>query len=346
MFYFRISPGKLLLAATLFIACFFACTKDKIQPFPDQFENSAKYPISLFEAKDFFSTFRTSNPNGLTDNEFIELDPLWHQATLSHSPSGKEIIVVPLPDSTLRAMNDDKVGAKLLFSKNGPDSIVAEILVHVVDSAYFEAKNHQPVLADFSGLFIFYDLTQTFKVGLMMANGVPVRKLKSAQRSTSTGSTVVPRNDNETTEDCIDHIYSQLVQYPCPHVDIPLTDCYRFEVIITTVCNSTDGGGGGGNGGTNGDTGGSSVGGGTTGGSNNANEFQTVLWLVYNGHLPISALNSFGTPGIFLPDSLRLHHIPMLVEIQRFCKFKPASTSTGGPTISFKKGSFEFKMRF
>jgi hypothetical protein len=130
------------------------------------------------------------------DNDFIKLEPVWSQATLSQSQSGKDIVIVPLPDSLLRSLNDGRAGAKLLFSKDGPDTIVAEILVYAADSAYLAGKGTGPEFGDFTGLYIFYDIGQHFKNGILMEDGAPIGRIKSTTRTSGTAPGMVSDREN------------------------------------------------------------------------------------------------------------------------------------------------------
>ncbi len=308
---------KLSVLSTILLA--YACHKDYQSPLPDYPQPAAKqnYPITLFEAMARFAELQEAPASSFSgDNDFINLEPVWSQATLSQSLSGKDIVVVPLPDSLLRSLNDGRAGAKLLFSKDGPDIIIAEILVYAADSAYFEAKNHVPEFVDFSGVYIFFDLSQTFKHGLMVENGVPTGKIKSATKSTTSDTATTPREDNNPTEDCIDHVYLQTVQVPC--VDIAAIGCSSVINIVFTICHNSSTGGPGGGGGS---TGGPSNG---PGGNNLSSEFQTLLWSIYNGSLPISVIDNISAVGTYLPAGLTLAGVKMLVDIQSICQFSSA----------------------
>lgn len=311
-----------VLAAALMLLSLFSCHKDFQPPLPEHPQPTAKpnYPITLFEAMAHFAELQDAPASSFSDEtKFIELNPVWQEAGTSQSQSGKDIVVVPLADSSLRVLNGGRVDAKLLFSKDGPDEITAEILVYVADSAYHAAYNGNFSLSNFSGSFSFYDIGQNFLRGVYVEDGEPVGKLDSVSRYFQGVTQVEDRYDNDCCEQ-VSVIY-RVKCYPDLEYDLEVF-CYITEHY--TVCHCTDIGGGGSTGGspggtTGGTTGGTNNGNGNTGGTSN-NDPNSIFWDVFFGRVPI---------GIFiqnpsqLPDGFDIEMFQDFMGLHAFFRFTP-----------------------
>jgi hypothetical protein len=184
-----------------------------------------------------------------TSFNFLSVDPLWEQAFVGHSQSGREIVIVPLPDNSLSDDNQGRMGAKLLFSKPSEDTVTANVLVYLADTAYYRANNQVLDFSTFTGLYIFFDVDQRFIKGIRMENGAIVGKVKSIYREGSPGA---PDRNDDPECDCTTHLDAV---FECPQAFV-----YCHSVIVESEeCNCGGGGpGGGGTGG--GGTGGGGVG--------------------------------------------------------------------------------------
>lgn len=324
MFHFFSAQGKLLLAAAMLLVSLFGCKKDHLAPLPEGAGHQAKpnYPISLFEAMAHFSSVQGTAPSSLTNTDFIDLDPRWSEAYLSQSQSGKEIVVVPLADTTLRALNQGRADAKLLFSKDGPDTIVAEILVYAADSAYLAGKSTGPEFGDFTGQYLFFDIGYNFKYGIWVEDGVLNGYVMTIDRENTSGVSN-SREDGDPVEDCIDHVISEFITYQCDATEQVFWDCHAMIISTIAICHTLGGGGGGGGGtGGSGGTGGGGYGtGGGTGGSGNNNENPySPFWDVFTGSLPMGI---FVQSPSLLPPGFDTTLVRQFIDINRIFNFLP-----------------------
>ncbi len=169
--------GSALLACLLLFTLF-ACQKDPSELFPNQvdsaFSATPNYPVSLAEAITYFGEFQSIAVSNLDAFTFIKMEPKWDEASIGYSLSGKEIITVPLPDSAFQQLNQGRTGAKLLFSKSGPDSVTADLVVYVADSAYYQATNGVLEFSTFTGAYVYFDLSQQFRYAISVDSGAVV----------------------------------------------------------------------------------------------------------------------------------------------------------------------------
>lgn len=211
-------------------------------------------------------------------------------------------------------------------------------MLYVADSAYLAGKNSGPEFEDYTGLYLFYDLTQSYQYGVWVEEGVPVGQIMDVQR-TVTSNAVHPRtneqSNTQTGEGCVE--FMETIFIPCGII-AAYTNCFDIQLINVRRClvpggtisqggngsaptgpGNVTGPGGSGNGWPSGNT---SNNGTNTGGI--ANEVQALLWQIYSGSVPIDALNYYSAIGTYLPSGLTFARISMLVEIQRICKFTNA----------------------
>lgn len=240
------------------VLVFFACQKDWSESFPPDITTSPNYPLSLVEVIAFFAEYKNTPVNSLGDStKFIDLEPLWDESSIGYSELGKEILIVPLPDSAFNALNNGRTGGKLLFSMSGPDSVTADIVVYVADSAYYQTSNGIMDFNTFTGAYIFYDIAQNFKYLLYADSGVIVGGTDTLLTSQTTS--IMDRQDCGFTR-------IEFQSLECKEVEVALQlDCYEVTNIALVWLGNDCGGGGGG------------------GGGNNIN-----YWSAFNGTLPIS----------------------------------------------------------
>lgn len=113
----------------------------------------------------------------------------------------------------------------MLFSKNGPDSITAQVLVFVADSSGQQPQPEPLSFNTFSGAYLFYDIGLNFQYGIHVKSGAPVGSVTSIVKQ-GTQLVVSDRNEDPSL-DCIDQLVS--VFMPC----VAFTECY--DVIIITL---------------------------------------------------------------------------------------------------------------
>ncbi|MCE7924856.1 MAG: hypothetical protein DYG98_17535 [Haliscomenobacteraceae bacterium CHB4] len=277
---------RLLFPFLFLLVLHFGCRKEIFLP-PEEIAqvvaNSPNYPISVEEAQVFYSNARLSQVNSVANDAkpFVRLEPVWDQAYSSLTLSGREIIVVPLADSSIRVNNQGRADAKLLFRKVSTDSIVARILLYAADSVYHASQGYTLNFNNFTGVFALFDLTFNFEDGVVVESGVPVKSVDSAS--------VVPRGevlDREEVE--CDQVTDVFVYTTCV---IAYTNNYCYEVADTYIwwdCHPTGGGGSTGGGGTS--TGGNG------GGSSNTSPTITY-WDVFSGQIPVGAFTGSLPPG-------------------------------------------------
>lgn len=221
-----------LRAITLLPLLFlFACNKDlhDASEYPGKTSLLQHYPISIAEAMAYFSETQAVTAKQLSGDEFIELDPHWDRAFQGQTLYGQDVLVVPLPDSALRSLNNGRVGAKLLFGKPTPDSISAYILMYIADSVYAQTSSQAMDITTFTGLYLLYDLGQHFEHGIYVFNGMIFGEVDSIARENIAG-TVEDRTLGDNP--CI--VRTALYREPCPA--IALNNCTRWVTVrvITT----------------------------------------------------------------------------------------------------------------
>lgn len=314
-----------LFLFSILLLSLLGCRKDTLIPIDTDNKTTSStqnYPISVEEALTFFSNIdlTSSQSFGNASHAFINLDPVWAQAVVSHSQSGKEILVVPLADTSIRSLNNGRADAKLLFSKPSPDSISAQILLYEADSTYFASCAGTIEFATFSGVFALFDLGYNFQNAVYVESGAPVALLDSFRIQEYGGA--VDRYDCEAVFD----IY---VLCDPPHAPVFTNnssgDCYAAMWISPAICDEGGGGGsggggtGGGGGGTGGGSGGSGgSGGGSSGGSGGGGSTNPpagpTYWDVFSGEIPVGAFTGALPPGFDLQlfqqlvDIINAHH--------------------------------------
>ncbi|MBL7826762.1 MAG: hypothetical protein JNJ57_09035, partial [Saprospiraceae bacterium] len=164
-----------LVALSIF---YWSCQKEPFNQNPAT-KTGAEVPtatISIEAAQAYFQTHASTVSSAVDDEaiRFVRMMPDWDHVQLDTALSGRQMLVVPLLDQTLSNLNQGRSGATLLFSQNGPDTITADVLVFIADSVYYEQNNHTINFNNFTGVFLFLDLSQRFKFGVAVRNGVPV----------------------------------------------------------------------------------------------------------------------------------------------------------------------------
>lgn len=302
-------PAKALQFALLFMLFAWAgCQKDR-----ELTEQNApaepNYPITIQEAILRFSEVwvdPTSSFGGFGSFPFVELKPKWAEASLSHAASGKEIVMVPLPDTSFKMMNDGRVGAKLLFSKVGPDSIDVCVMAYRADSAYFSEKHGQLDFSDFTGSYTFFNTKFEFLKGVYVDSGTVVTAVDSISGYQLFAA-------GEDRRDCI--TVAKPVRYNCCQA---FDDCECFYNEYTTTCNPLSGSGGNGSGAGSGTGGGGGVGGNNNGnnGNNNGGTYTnplTNIYNVFNGSVPVDV---FLANGGTLPSGFSTETVQQFIQIR------------------------------
>lgn len=332
-----------LFAILFLIALFTACRKDNFlsgdNPSSTNKPSSvANFPITVDEAMAYFNSLNLHSSATLTGDDtisfnFVSMEPSWEQAFVGQTQSGRETVIVPVPDSLLKFLNQGRSGAKLLFSKISPDTIFANLLVYLADSAYYQDNNHLLDFNTFTGLYVLLDIEQRFITGVRMHGGIPVGRVKSLSRQSSPN----PEDRDDTfDEDCITYFESILA--PCPPQ--AFTECYDVTIVETEDCDGPGSGGGGGSGtttGGSGNGGGTSTGGGT-GGTTNPPTTPTY-WDVFSGQIPIELFTGALPPGFDLQlfqqlvDIVKAHHfsVEQVKWLMDHTGFIPVIWSASGP---------------
>lgn len=280
------------LALIFLLSFVLSCRKDSLtqtENFPqidDPKSNEKNFPLSITEARMYFEQFGSHPSSSFDDGEsytFLKtIEPDWDFAFIGHSQSGKEIVITPLADSSLNALNQGRAGAKLIFSKTTEDSISVNILIFLADTAYYQGNAGVLNFNTFTGLYLLLDIGQHFEAGLNVIAGSPVGRVKAIHQMGSQNSPEY-REDAED-EDCPRTFESMLI--PC---DIVFACIDGFQLITVESADCTDavwptGGGGGGSGG-----------GGGNGGNQTLPDFMKIftnnipldLFLQWGGQLPI-----------------------------------------------------------
>ncbi|MFN4256480.1 MAG: hypothetical protein ACK4Q5_15875 [Saprospiraceae bacterium] len=308
-------PAKAFqFALLLMLFAWAGCQKDR-ELTEQNAPTEPNYPITIQEAILRFSEIGISNTQSFNDSAagrpFVDMEPQWGNAFLSHSTSGREIVIVPLPDSSLRTLNDGRVGAKLIFFKKGIDSVDVSILLYAADSSYFAAKHGQLDFEDFTGMYAFFDVKYNFSHGLFMDSGEPIVAVDSVFSGEHSVGGSLDR------QDCITKLLS--ITYDCSVAFDGAQYC--TEYFTTTECGRTIGLGGSGTGGTG--TGSGTGGGGGTTGNNNSNNGNnnggtytnplTNVYNVFNGSVPVDV---FLANGGTLPSGFSTETVQQFIQIR------------------------------
>lgn len=270
---------SLSVVFTLFLL--FGCTKDRIILDEVDAGYLSTQPLTVQDAKDFFARFNTESSNSLISGEnFLRIEPDWDYATLDQSRSGNQILVVPIKDRSVDSLNGGRADVKLQFRKFDLDSIVADVVLYVADSAYFVQHGMGGSEDNFSGQYLFFDLALNFRNGVVVVDGEPVGWVESASTSSMAPGTGV--EDRDEGNPCIFISYIAVNCYcqdaaftgsPCPTGWV-FTCNMNFEYYVVECWGGgagggTGGGGGGGTGGGGGGSSGGAGGGGSPGSSGN-----------------------------------------------------------------------------
>ena len=298
-----------LLAVIFLFVFILGCRKDNLiidNPRTDSIRQPGRqFPITAEEAKVYFEKLdlhASNSLNGGNPYSFIGIDPMWNNAFTGYSQSGKEMIVVPLADSSIRMLNDGRADTKLLFTKISSDTIEVQIILYVADTAYYTSNGHTLNFNNFSGVFAFFDLTYHFQYGIALENGAPVSEIDTVGFIDS-GAALDRYN-------CWEGGIYVMCDGPVEQVFTSnAVECTAVMFLQGSPCDGNGGGGGGGGGGTGGGSGGTGGGGYGTGGTGNTN-----FWSIFYSNTPV---NVFLANGGTLPNGLDLTRAQHLVEINQ-----------------------------
>lgn len=312
-----LAGSRPLFACILLLVGFlFGCRKDNFTTVEDlsQTNNpallSANYPISIEEALIYFSGIDLQASNSFQDeysHAFVKIEPLWGQSFVGHSQLGKEMVIVPLADSSIRILNNGRADAKLLFTKVGEDSIIAQILLYVADSAHHASNGSNLNLATFSGAFAFFDLTYNFQYGIVAEAGVPFLWIDSI------GITPTESVPDREGYDC----WEGGIFINCPANNFT-EGCTAVLFLQGSPCG--EGGGGGGDSGNNGNNNDNNTGGSTGNGNGNGNGTGNTYtppnyWDVMAGQIPLEIfLQQNGT----LPEGFSVQLFQQFIDIYNY----------------------------
>jgi hypothetical protein len=255
----------------------FGCNKDKLFVEDNTFGLESHHPITIEEAKDYFKGVKNGGLSFSTPkSQFLKLEPEWDLAVISHSQSGKEIVLVPIKDRSIDSLHNGRAGAKLQFRKFDIDSIIADVVVYVADSTYFAEAGNIASYESFTGVYAFFDIELNFKTGISVLNGVPNGWVDTVL--TTFNENVNPAQSR--TDDPCNRIYDIALYCHCEDVAFGGSPCGPTQGIGCTIQISSrldcsggggSGGGNGGSGGGNGGSGGGNGGSGSGGSSGNGN---------------------------------------------------------------------------
>jgi hypothetical protein len=266
---------NVLLLVLLFLLFNWGCKKD-IAPVRSG-PPPAQFPITLAEAKDWFSNRPVVNSFSQGDEKIIiPVQPAWEKALIGYAQSGREILTVPLQrDSLLKKQHGNQANVVMLLSKDSLNVIEGQLLMYHADAAYYAGHANNLSITDFTGEFLFFDLDYNYQYGFITRNGVPVEQIDTVTVTARTEGEAESRAD--PTVDCIP--YTQLSLY-CWTAEPPPVCCplniENCVLWVSTYYDCQTIGGGGGPGGWSGG-GGSGGGTGGSGGSNPPPTFTDIL---------------------------------------------------------------------
>jgi hypothetical protein len=261
----------------VFLLSFFVgCQKDQLEqalpyhktinPFAT---NTAKFSISVSEARDFHLDFDANTSNA---GENVTLDfpdnLIWDKAFKSTTLSGREMVVVPMEDDVLSSLNGGRAGMKMLFAKKDSAQLTSCYLIWVADSAYYAQRNGAIDFQSFTGMYAFFDENKVFRHAIYLIDGDVWSGSTEFHLGSTTVVEVVERSCSLVTVNYVTWV-------PC---DTPLGNCATYGSTSFVLCdnlssgwvpNNGGGGGGGpaGGGASGGNGGGSNGGGGGAGGA-------------------------------------------------------------------------------
>lgn len=325
------------LKATLWPLCLFVffvvgCEKDALRR-NEEFQTGVPAatkpvtPLSVQDAKSFFDANRPAE--GLIASSqvsFVKLEPVWETAKIDTTLSGREVMTVALEDQLLSNLNGGRAGAVLMFSRANQDTISADVLVYFADSAYYAQNNGVIQFANFTGHYLFLDLTQQFEFGIAMRNGVPIGPVTDLQSQLVTVAD--DREGGFDLDDCIER--EAYVWVPCNAM--ALEECNIYLTIIYYECDPSPGGSGGGYGNGNGNTtGGGGGGGGLVLTTEEQQQWNFIKYLIETGQLNFYGAFHLGVPvhifvyyGGQIPPGLDVQEYTQLVQLHELCQFNEA----------------------
>ena len=298
-----------LFSIIFLFSCILGCKKDSLtstgnfSQVNSQELSEKNFPISVAEARMCFERLDAHPSTSFDDGEsytFLKaIEPDWNLAFIGHSQSGKAIVITPLEDSCLNALNQGRAGAKLIFSKTTEDSISVSILVFLADTSYYQGNSGVLNFNTFTGLYLLLDIGQHFEAGLNVIAGSPVGRVKAISQQGS--ENVLDDREDAEDEDCPRTFESMLI--PC---EVVFACIDGFQLITIESADCTDaiwptGGGGSGSGG--------SGGGGGGGGTGTPN-----FWGIFYTNMPIE---TFLQNGGILPPGLDVTRAQHLIEINQ-----------------------------
>ncbi len=167
-----LSFGKFMMSQNFIvfiaISCIFvtSCQKD-ITNLPNKAKRvEAILPVALNEAKVFFESTRTNSFAGSS----IRLNPLWDDAYLDTTLSGKKYLIVSLFGSGFK-INHKPSDARLMFYKDSAGIVRSQIFAYSPTAEYKERKQGVLEIEDFCGTIFFYELDGRLKKAPHYKNG-------------------------------------------------------------------------------------------------------------------------------------------------------------------------------
>ncbi|MEZ4927866.1 MAG: EndoU domain-containing protein [Saprospiraceae bacterium] len=308
--------GLLLMLLTIT-----SCKKDNFEI--DSKSNSVKsetFSISIEEVKKYYAALDQTKLQSIEGPEAnstalnFAIEPLWNLAVLSNAQSGREIVIVPISDSTLAVLNDGRASAQLVFSKSGPDTILAQVLLCASTPEYHDSHPNGYSLSDFTGAFAFFDLNRNFQFGFVLDSGTPLTIIDSIG---VTQENIV----DDRSETCT--VYVDIWE-ECIWV---LDNC-ETHVTIYVDCQDDIGGGGNGGGGSVGTGGGGGGGGGIPISPESLGQYSWVANAIETGQLNIYGALFLGIPihifvyfGGELPPGFSINEYSQLYTLNSICDF-------------------------
>ncbi len=217
-----------MLFVAFFIALLLSCKKDRFDAL--QASASINLPISVSEAKTYFEKLNLNSQSSFEGDSTrmlnIDVEPLWGEAFLSYSASGRAIVIAPLADTSISTLNDGRAGVKLIFSRLGADTISVEAIMYIADSAYYESVNHEINFSTFTGFFVLFDIGLHFKNGVNVVNGTPVGRVKNIYKGD-----FQPSPDERDDGNCF--TVFEVVYEPCPYT---FSECEEPVVVEGQDC--------------------------------------------------------------------------------------------------------------
>jgi hypothetical protein len=306
----------LFIAIAVFIGFTTSCKKDVLDSVGSRptSVSSGNHAISIAEARSYLQTLNLPVASSLVGDSLrilnIDIDPDWDEAYLSQSLSGRDIVVAPLADKSLSELNDGRAGARLLFSRQGGDTITVEVMLYVAESSYFFSSSQDLNFHTFTGFYALFDLGLHFKGGVNVVDGQPVGSVKEMARGN-----MLSLADDRDDGDC--NLASEVFYQECPM--IASSGCEEEIVVWVTYCVNDPWGDDGAGGGTGGGTG-TGTGGGS--GSGIPNPWANTHWhYIFSTSIPVQW---FVQGGGLLPAGLSIEDAEKLRQLNNNCQFNAA----------------------